>query len=95
MAHISREELLERLQAATAVVTVGKYYKHTKSGGRYKVLGLGIDEKAEKVQVQYQEIDHDPPITWHRHFDGEDGWITPTEIDGKPAPRFTFIGDSV
>lgn len=91
MAHTSREVLLEKLENAKAQVDIGAKYQHTKSGGRYIVLDLVIREDNEEIRVIYKELDHEPPILWDRSFDGQDGWLVPTEINGKQVPRFTKI----
>ena len=91
MAHISREELLKKLEEARAVVGVGETWIHTKTGGRYIIESVGIHEEEEAVQIGYRELDHEPAITWYRFFDIRDGWIVPTEIAGMPAPRFTKV----
>lgn len=42
-----------------------------------------IREDNEEVRVIYKELSHEPAIMWDRSFDGQDGWIVPTEINGK------------
>ncbi len=91
MAHTEREVLLKKLNEAKTQVEVGAEYQHTKSGGKYIVTGLVIREDNEEVRVIYKELSHEPPITWDRSFDGQDGWIVPTEIDGKSVARFTKV----
>ena len=91
MAHTLRVELLRKLEVATAIIKKDEVWQHTKTKGRYVIIGIGINEGNEDIQVEYRELDHEPPITWHRSFDGKDGWIVPTEIEGLPAPRFTKI----
>ena len=91
MAHTSREILLAKLETANTFVSKGEIWQHTESGGRYLIEGVAVDEGTEEVRIEYRELDHDPAITWLRSLDGEKGWITPTEINGMPAPRFTKI----
>lgn len=89
MAHTEREVLLRKLDEANTQVEVGAKYQHTKSGGEYVVTDLVIREDNEEIRVIYKELSHKPTITWDRSFDGQDGWIVPTEIDGKLVARFT------
>lgn len=89
MAHTTREDLLKKLEEAKKVVKVGDKYKHTKTGGEYIVVDLVIREDNEEIRVIYKELNHQPPISWDRSFDGQDGFIVPTEIEGKRVPRFT------
>ena len=91
MAHTEREVLLKKLDEAKNQVEVGAKYQHTKSGGEYVVIDLVIREDNEEIRVIYRELSHGPPITWDRSFNGQDGWVVPTEIDGKPVTRFTKI----
>lgn len=91
MAHTEREVLLGKLEEARTKVEVGARYRHTKSGGEYIVRGLVIREDKEEVRVIYEELSHEPAITWDRSFDGTDGWTIPTEVDGKLVPRFTKV----
>ena len=91
MAHTEREVLLRKLDEAKTKVEVGAKYRHTKSGGEYVVIDLVIREDNEEIRVIYKELSHEPPITWDRSFDGVDGWIVPTEIEGKQVPRFTKV----
>ncbi|NTV31319.1 DUF1653 domain-containing protein [candidate division WWE3 bacterium] len=88
MAHTSREELLKKLEHAKSMVEIGAEYQHVKSGGRYVVTDIVIREDNEEIRVIYQELEHTPTISWDRSFDGTDGWIVPTEVDGKESPRF-------
>jgi len=91
MAHTERKILLKKLEDAKTKVEVGATYQHTKSGGKYIVIALVIREDTEEIRVIYQELNHEPPITWDRSFDGEGGWIDFVEIDGKRVPRYTKI----
>ena len=91
MAHTGRDVLLRKLEEAKIQVEIGANYQHTKSGGEYVVTEIVIREDNEEIRVIYQELSHKPPITWDRSFDGQDGWTVPTEIDGKPVPRFTKL----
>lgn len=91
MAHTNRKILLTKLEQAKTKIEIGAKYQHTKSGGQYLVLNLVIQQDTEEIRVIYQEINHQPAIIWSRSFDDPDGWITPTEINGKLVPRFTKI----
>lgn len=91
MAHTNRDVLLRKLDKAKTQVEIGAEYQHTKSGGRYIVTDLVIREDNEEIRVIYKELSHEPPITWDRSFDGQDGWIVPTKIEGKPVARFTKV----
>lgn len=89
MAHTDREVFLEKLNKAKTQVEIGAKYQHTKSKGMYVVTDLVIREDNEEIRVIYKELEHNPPIIWDRSFDGQDGWIVPTEIEGKLVARFT------
>jgi len=91
MSQSDRQTLLTKLQQAKTQIEIGAKYQHTKTGGQYLVLNLVIQEDTEEIRVIYQEINHQPTIIWSRSFDGPDGWIIPTEINGKSVPRFTKI----
>jgi hypothetical protein len=91
MGHTERNILQKKLDQAKNQIEIGAKYRHTKTGGEYLVLGLGINEKTEEVSVIYQELSHPEQLIWIRSFDGEDGWQTPTEINGQQISRFTKI----
>lgn len=91
MPQSDRQILLTKLQQAKNQIEIGTKYQHTKTKGEYLVLNLVIQEDTEEIRVIYQEINHQPAIIWSRSFDGPDGWIIPTEINGKMVPRFTKI----
>ncbi len=91
MPQSDRQILLTKLQQAKNQIEIGTKYQHTKTKGEYLVLNLVIQEDTEEIRVIYQEINHQPAIIWSRSFDGPNGWIIPTEINGKMVPRFTKI----
>ena len=91
MPQSDRQILLTKLEQAKNQIEIGAKYQHTKSGGQYLVLNLVIQEDTEEIRVIYQEINHQPAIVWSRSFEGPDGWIIPTKINGKLVPRFTKI----
>lgn len=91
MAHTPRDILMKKLEDARAEIGIGSKWKHTKTGGTYIVTDVVIREDNEEIRVIYKELEHEPPFTWDRSYNGVDGWIVPTEIDGKEAPRFTKI----
>ena len=91
MPQSDRQILLTKLEQAKTQIEIGVKYQHTKTKGEYLVLNLVIQEDTEEIRVIYQEINHQPAIIWSRSFDGPDGWIIPTEINGKLVPRFTKI----
>ena len=91
MAHTERVVLEKKLAEALKVVSTGQRWRHTKSGGEYTIVSAGINEATEEIVVVYRELNHEPSITWIRTFDTGDGWVVPTEIDGKPAARFMKI----
>lgn len=91
MPQSDRQILLTKLEQAKTQIEIGAKYQHTKSSGQYLVLNLVIQEDTKEIRVIYQEINHQPAIIWSRSFDGPDGWIIPTEIDGKLVSRFTKI----
>lgn len=88
MAHTSREDLLKKLEAAKKIIKIGSKYMHVKSGGEYIIENIVIREDNEEIRVIYKELNHEPRITWDRSYEGQDGFITPTEIDGKVTARF-------
>jgi hypothetical protein len=45
MPHIFREDLIKKLDHALTVVSIGEIWKHTKTGGHYVIVGIGINEK--------------------------------------------------
>lgn len=89
MAHTDRAVLLEKLNKAKTQVEIGAKYQHTKSKGTYVVTDLVIREDNDEIRVIYKELEHHPPIVWDRSFDSQDGWIVPTEVEGKFVARFT------
>lgn len=91
MARLSREQLLEKLQIATNTVKTGQIWRHTKTDSQYEIMGIGINERTNDIEIEYRELNHKSPITWHRSFDGEDGWIIPTEINNVLTPRFSKV----
>lgn len=91
MGHTERNILQQKLDQAKTQIKIGANYRHTKTGGEYLVVSLGINERTEEVSVIYQELSHPEQIIWIRSLDGEDGWSTPTEINGQLVPRFTKI----
>lgn len=95
MAHTERSVLQKKLDQAKTQIEIDTKYRHTKTGGEYLVLGLGINEKSEEVSVIYQELSHPEKIVWIRALEGDDGWSTPTEINGELVPRFTKIDESI
>jgi hypothetical protein len=92
MTHLSAEEIQQKLKEAGKLVSVGSHYTHYKSNDHvYLVTGFGVDEDTEEVRVEYQRIDENPPIKWRRRLEGEDGWLTPVEVNGTYLPRFKKV----
>ena len=91
MTHTERNILQQKINQAKAQIIIGAHYRHTKTSGEYLIIGIGINEKTEEISVIYQEINHPEQIIWIRSLEGEDGWLTPTEINGQQIPRFTKI----
>jgi hypothetical protein len=91
MSHTDRKILLNKLEQAKTQVEIGSKYQHTKTGGQYLVKDLIIREDDESIQVIYEELSHPEHIVWGRSLDDPNGWIIPTEINGKLVPRFTKI----
>ena len=91
MSQRDRQILLNKLEQAKTQIEIGAKYQHTKTGGQYLVLNLIIQEDTQEIRVVYQELNHQPAIIWSRSFDGPDGWIIPTEINGQLTPRFIKI----
>jgi hypothetical protein len=91
MTHTDRQILLTKLEQAKTQVEISAKYQHTKSGSQYLVLNLVIQEDTGEIRVIYQELNHQPAIIWSRSFDGPNGWIIPTEINGKLVLRFIKI----
>jgi len=91
MSQSDRQILLTKLEQAKTQIEIGAKYQHTKTSGQYLVLNLIIQEDTEEIRVIYQELNHQPAIIWSRSFNGPDGWIVPTEINGQFIPRFIKI----
>ena len=91
MPHTDRNILQQKLDQAKTQVQTGTKYRHTKTGGEYLIINIGINEKTEEISVIYQELSHPEQIIWIRSLEGEEGWLTPTEINGQLVPRFTKI----
>lgn len=92
MAHLTAEEILRKLKEASKLVSVGSHYTHYKSNDHvYVVTGFGVDEDSEEIRVEYQRLDETPPIPWRRRLEGQDGWLTPVEINGTEIPRFKKV----
>ena len=89
MPHIERVELLAMLDEAKKNVEVGARYAHYKGPDHlYVVTGFVVNEATGDISVTYQREDEDPPISWSRKLIGEDGWLTPLEVDGEKISRF-------
>lgn len=91
MSHTDRNILQQKLDQAKTKVIIGSKYRHTKTNGEYIVKALGIREDNESIVVVYEELSHPEHNIWIRSLEGENGWLTPTKIDGKTFPRFTKI----
>lgn len=91
MSHTDRCILQQKLNQAKNQITIGARYRHTKTGGQYLVINIGINEKTEEISVIYQELNHPESFIWIRSLAGQDGWLTPTEINDRLVPRFTKI----
>lgn len=88
MAHISLEELAQRLTEAEKKVEVGACYVHYKdSTKKYVVKSLGILEATEEVGVIYEAL-NDIKISFIRPLSSFCGTV---EIDGVSVARFTKI----
>lgn len=88
MNHCTKEYLLSLIQEASKVIKVGDIWTHTKTNHQYQILGIGISEETLDVEVEYKEVSQEPPIIWHRSFNGKNGWLTPTTINNQSIPRF-------
>ncbi|MFA6475770.1 MAG: hypothetical protein WCV88_06315 [Patescibacteria group bacterium] len=84
-------EMASQMEVIGREIVTGDRYKHTKSGGEYEIVGVGLNVVSGEPTVAYRELSHTPAITWLRTHSGEDGWIVPTEVSGLPAPRFTKV----
>lgn len=82
---------IKELLTAEIRIPAGSRYQHTKTGGIYSVVGVGLNTVNNEPSIIYQEESYNPPLTWSRSYSGEEGWIVPTDIDGLPSPRFTRI----
>jgi len=81
----------ERIEKIGQEIVVGGKYQHVKSGGEYQITAVGLDAENGEPSIAYQELNHQPPITWLRSYACEDGWSIPTDINGVPSPRFVEI----
>lgn len=91
MAHISDDQLAERIIKAEKKVKVGAQYVHYKhSNQSYTVIALGLLEGTEEPCVVYRRND-EPKLTWVRSVND---WLSSVETeDGSRVPRFSKIKD--
>ena len=84
MEHKSIDELRNYLAEANNRVSIRNLYRHSKSGGIYKVEGFNIMEVDNEVVVRYSSVDVEDIefIRPLREF------IEVVSIDGKMQPRF-------
>lgn len=88
MAHVSLDELAEKLARAGREVSVGARYVHYKDRAKeYVVKSFAILEATEEVGVVY-EAQYDTRISFIRPLSDFCAMI---EVDGVPTPRFTKI----
>lgn len=88
MAHISHEELQERLSAAAELVEVGARYAHYKHPEQeYEVTGFGIIEATDGVGVLYKWL-YGPGFTFIRPIESFAGTV---EHEGRTIPRFAKV----
>lgn len=88
MAHISLNELAERLAHAEEEVERGARYVHYKDPTKeYVVKSFGILEATEEVGVVY-EASYDTRISFVRPLSSFCGMV---EVEGKSVPRFTKV----
>lgn len=81
MAHIDRQEILDRLEQVT--VKPGERYQHYKTGGIYIVEKIVVLEAADELAVSY----HDeifPEVTWIRPY-------TDFIVKVDDQPRFSLL----
>ncbi len=86
MAHVSLEELAQRLAEVSGKVEVGARYVHYKDPTKeYVVKSLAILEATEEVAVVY-EAQYDTRISFVRPLSS---WCATVEVEGKSVPRFS------
>lgn len=95
MSHENIEVLMARLRDARQRISVGSQYWHSKTGGFYRVINLGLDEKTEKPMVIYESIENH--LIWIRNveeWDEEvlvDRWGNGLLLNQKLLPRFIRV----
>lgn len=88
MSHTDRQELLGKLDDARAGVMIGALYRHSRTGGVYRVTDIAIREETGDVCIIYREENGDPAVSWDRPYTGDHGWSTPIRENGKETDRF-------
>ena len=88
MAHVSQDELAQRLKEASALVEVGARYRHYKYPDQEYVLkSLAILEADESVAVVY-EGQYGVFASYIRPLSS---WVETVEWEGQRVPRFSKI----
>ena len=80
--HISRAELLDRLQNVS--VQPGQRYQHYKTKGQYSVINIVILEATDELAVLYADDAH-PELKWVRSYDDFVAEVAPHQ------PRFKLL----
>jgi len=85
--HLTQQELVSLLSAASQKVEIGASYKHYKNQLSYTVLDLAIQESDEDVVVVYR-ADYEDGIKFTRPLKS---WLQNVAWQDKMVPRFTKI----
>lgn len=69
---------------------IGRHYRHSKTGGLYTVINIGIIEKTDELAVIYQSnSDH---RIWIRSYDEFFEYIRISDdLDKSEVPRFVEV----
>jgi hypothetical protein len=63
-------------------------YVHSKSGKKYKVVGVALHEETLQPLVIYRPLYNTQVVLWARPYDV---FIEQIELDGKQVPRFQLV----
>lgn len=75
------------------MIKVGAIYQHSKKQTQYLVLSLATHSETLETMVVYVSLySNDKSQVWVRPLSM---WEELVEVDGKKAPRFSLIAESV
>jgi hypothetical protein len=86
--HLPREVLLERVEQALELVSIGAQYAHYKDSAKtYTILNVGITETTNEPCVVYR-ADYDQDLVFVRPLSN---WLETVDVDGSSVPRFVRL----